>query len=46
MHAEFWLESVQARVDLKDVDRWENNIKIDLQQIWRNGVDYSHFGSG
>ena len=26
--------------------RWEDNIKIDLQEIWRQGLDWSGLGQG
>jgi hypothetical protein len=40
MHTKFWSENVNERDDLEDLE--ENNIKVDIKERGREGVDWIH----
>jgi hypothetical protein len=42
MHAGLWLDRERNRQLGKARRRWEDNVRIDLREIWREGVDWMH----
>jgi hypothetical protein len=36
----FWCGNLRERVNLKDTRRWEDNIKMDLQEFGCGGLDW------
>jgi hypothetical protein len=38
----FWWKSLEERDHYEDLDRWEDNTKMDLREILWNGMDCIH----
>jgi hypothetical protein len=36
------LESLKRRDNLEDLGRWEDNIKMNIMEIWWDGVNWIH----
>jgi hypothetical protein len=42
MHTKFWSENLKGRDSGRPRHRWEDNIKMDVREIWWEGVDWIH----
>jgi len=42
MHIKFWSENLREETTWKTRHRWEDNIRMDLREVWWEDVDWIH----
>jgi hypothetical protein len=42
MHTEFWSRNLKEKDHLEDMQKWEENIRMDLREIGWKGVEWIH----
>jgi hypothetical protein len=42
MYTNFWLENLKGRDHVRAGRRWSDDIRIDLRELWWEGVEWFH----